>query len=68
MRDCNIKDFYFDRYSEPPSTILSKCDGINSKRKHHTNFDADGNISAALSNTVSDVPWVQPKARGRRTL
>ena len=68
MRDCNIKDFYFDRKSEPTSTILSKCDCINSKRKHLTNFDADGNISAALSNTVSDVPWVQPKARSRRTL
>jgi hypothetical protein len=65
---CFFHIFYFDRKSEPPSTILSKWDSINTNRKHLTNFDADGNTSAALSSTVSDVPWVQPKARSRRIL
>jgi hypothetical protein len=50
------------RKSEPPKTILSTVEGINTVRKYLTKFDTNINMMVALS-SIENVYRVQQKAK-----
>jgi hypothetical protein len=49
--------------SEPPATLLSALEGINTVSKYLKKFDVDENPLAAISSTENEVYRVQQKVK-----